>query len=138
MPDIDLIGQVFAYAGVGLAALFVGFWIMDVITPDTHLGTEIMRGNANAALIAGSSLLGIGIVLWFSIFFTGAGWDGLLDTAVFGAVGIVAQIAGFFLLDALTPGRLSDVCTGLKAVPASWVAASVNIAMALIVGASLT
>jgi uncharacterized membrane protein YjfL (UPF0719 family) len=135
----DLVLQVLAYSGVGLGVLVVGFYVLDVLTPG-KLGELVMDGNRNAALLAASTLASLGLVLWFAIYFTGAGWHGLDDAAVFGLVGVGAQAAGFRVLDWLTPGKLGDICqVGADALrPASWVAAGVNIAVALIISASLT
>jgi uncharacterized membrane protein YjfL (UPF0719 family) len=133
----ELVLQVLAYTGVGLAVLIAGFYVLDLLTPG-KLGTLVMEGNPGAALLAFVTLLSLGIVLWFAIFFTGAGWSGLDDALVFGAVGVAAQAAGFFLLDLLTPGRLADTCFQPTLHPAAWVTAGVQLAVALVVSASLT
>ena len=129
--------QVLAYTGVGLAVLVVGFFVLDAITPG-RLGQLVADGNPGAALLSAVSLFSLGLILYFAIFFTGAGWDGLDDAAVFGIVGVVAQTAGFFILDLLTPGKLADHCFSPKLSPAAWVTAGVQLSVALIVCASLT
>jgi uncharacterized membrane protein YjfL (UPF0719 family) len=133
----ELVLQVLAYTGVGLVVLAAGFYVLDLLTPG-KLGHEVMEGNPGAALLSLTTLVSLGIVLWFAIFFTGAGWDGLDDALVFGAVGVAAQAAGFFLLDLLTPGRLADTCFESTLHPAAWVTAGVQLAVALVVSASLT
>jgi uncharacterized membrane protein YjfL (UPF0719 family) len=139
MPDTpELIGQVLAYTGVGLGVLLVGFFVLDLLTPGS-LGKQVMDGNMNAAVLTASSLFSLGLILWFAIFFTGKGWDGLDEAAIFGAVGVAAQAAGFVLLDLLTPGKLRVVCMGgSKLHPATIVDASVQFAVALVICASLT
>ncbi|MGH2917535.1 MAG: DUF350 domain-containing protein [Solirubrobacteraceae bacterium] len=139
MPDTpELVGQVLAYAGVGLGVLLVGFVVLDLLTPGS-LGQQVMDGNANAALLTASSLVSLGLILWFAIFFTGEGWDGLDEAAIFGAVGVGAQAIGFLLLDVLTPGKLRVVCMGgPKLHPATIVSAAVQFAVALVICASLT
>ena len=47
-----------------------------------------MEGNPGAGLIAATGLVSLGLILWFAIYFTGAGWDGLVDAGVFGLVGV--------------------------------------------------
>jgi uncharacterized membrane protein YjfL (UPF0719 family) len=106
---LELVGQVLAYSGVGLAVLIAGFFVLDALTPG-NLGKLVVDGNPNAAVLAAATLVSLGLVLWFAIFFTGAGWDGLDDALVYGAVGVGAQLVGFMLLDLLTPGKLGDVC----------------------------
>jgi hypothetical protein len=97
-----------------------------------------MDGNPNAAVLAATALVSLGLILWFAIFFTGAGWNGLDDALVYGAVGVGAQAVGFLVLDALTPGRLGVVCEAPKLHPAAFVSAAVQLATALVVCASLT
>ena len=79
------------------------------------------------------------MILWFAIYFTGAGWDGLDDAAVFGLVGVAAQAVGFLVLDMLIPGKLADHCfDGRDAHPAAYVTAGIQLSVALVICASLT
>ena len=134
---LELVGQVLAYSGVGLAVLVAGFFVIDALTPG-KLGALVMDGNPNAAILTATSLVSLGLILWFAIYFTGAGWYGLDEALVFGAVGVGAQAVGFVVLDALTPGKLGVVCEETRLHPATLVSAAVQIAVALVVCASLT
>jgi uncharacterized membrane protein YjfL (UPF0719 family) len=134
---LELVAQVLAYSGVGLVVLVAGFFVIDALTPG-RLGALVMDGNPNAAVLAATALVSLGLILWFAIFFTGAGWNGLDDALVYGAVGVAAQAVGFLVLDALTPGRLGVVCEAPKLHPAAFVSAAVQLATALVVCASLT
>ena len=134
---LELVGQVLAYSGVGLVVLVAGFLVIDALTPG-KLGELVMAGNANAAVLAATTLLSLGLILWFAIFFTGEAWHGLDDALVYGAVGVGAQAVGFLVLDALTPGKLGVICEEEKLHPAVIVSAAIQFAMALIVCASLT
>jgi len=139
MPDTpELVGQVLAYSGVGLGVLLLGFFVVDLLTPGS-LGKQVMEGNANAAVLTASSIVSLGLILWFAIYFTGQGWEGLDEAAIFGVVGVAAQAVGFLLLDLLTPGKLGGVCMGGHRLhPATVVSAAVQFAVALVVCASLT
>lgn len=129
--------QVLAYTGVGLAVLIAGFVVLDLLTPG-KLGQLVMEGNPGAGLLAATSLASLGLVLYFAIYFTGAGWNGLDDAAVFGAVGVLTQAAGFVILDLLIPGRLATHCFEPTLHPAAYVTAGIQVSVALIVCASLT
>jgi uncharacterized membrane protein YjfL (UPF0719 family) len=133
----ELVLQVLAYTGVGLVVLMAGFVVLDVLTPG-RLGQHIMEGNPGAGLLAATSLASLGLILYFAIYFTGAGWSGLDDAAIFGAVGVLAQAAGFFILDMLIPGKLASRALDAKLHPAAWVTAGLQLSVALIVCASLT
>ena len=134
---LELVGQVLAYSGVGLVVLVAGFVVIDALTPG-KLGALVMDGNPNAAILTATTLVSLGLIMWFAIFFTGAGWNGLDDALVYGAVGVVAQAVGFFVLDLLTPGKLNVICARERLHPASFVSAAVQIAVALVICASLT
>ena len=129
--------QILAYTGVGLAVLAVGFFVLDLLTPG-KLGTLVMEGNPGAGLLAATALLSLGLILYFAIYFTGAGWNGLDDALVFGIVGVAAQAAGFVILDLLIPGKLGNYCFETRLHPAAWVTAGIQLSVALIVCASLT
>ena len=134
---LELVAQVLAYSGVGLVVLVAGFFVIDALTPG-RLGVLVMDGNPNAAVLAATALVSLGLILWFAIFFTGAGWSGLDDALVYGTVGVGAQAVGFVVLDMLTPGRLGVVCEEPRLHPATLVSAAVQLATALVVCASLT
>ncbi len=134
---IELIGQVLAYSGVGLAILVAGFFVIDALTPG-KLGKQVVEGNPNAAVLTGATIVSLGLVLWFAIYFTGAGWDGLGDVLVFGLVGVAVQGIGFFVLDLITPGKLGEELMQTTYHRATTVSASVQFAVALVVSASLT
>ena len=133
----ELVLQVLAYSGVGLVVLVVGFIVLDLLTPG-KLGQLVMEGNPGAGLLAATGLASLGLILYFAIHFTGAGWDGLDDAAIFGLVGVLVQAVGFFVLDMVIPGKLGDHCFNPTLHPAAYVAAGIQVSVALIVCASLT
>lgn len=133
----ELVLQVLAYSAVGLVILVAGFVVMDLLTPG-KLGALVAAGNPNAGLLAATTLVALGLVMWFAIFFTGAGWSGLDDAAVFGAVGVATQAAGFGIVELLIPGPLRAVVDEPRLRPATAVLSGAQIAVALVVCASLT
>jgi uncharacterized membrane protein YjfL (UPF0719 family) len=133
----ELVLQVLAYSGVGLAVLVVGFIVLDLLTPG-KLGQLVMEGNPGAGLLSATALASLGLILYFAIYFTGAGWDGLDDAAIFGLVGVLVQAIGFTILDLLIPGKLADHCFNPTLHPAAWVSAGIQLSVALVVCASLT
>ena len=136
----ELVLQVLAYSGVGLAVLVVGFIVLDLLTPG-KLGQLVMEGNPGAGLLAATALFSLGLIQWFAIYFTGAGWDGLVDAGVFGLVGVATQAIGFLALDMLIPGKLADHCfdgATERVHPAAYVTAGIQLSAALVICAALT
>ena len=140
---LELVAQILAYTGVGLVILITGFFVLDLLTPG-NLGKQVVEGNPNAALLSAATFASLGLVLWFAIFFTGPGWTGLDETAVFGIVSVAAQAIGFLVLDLVTPGKLGEKLmaggggAGGRIHPGTWVSASVQVAIALVIAGSLT
>jgi uncharacterized membrane protein YjfL (UPF0719 family) len=139
VPLGELVLLTLAYAGVGLVILVAGFFAVDVLTPG-HLGRQVMEDrNVNAGVLLAAALFSLGLIQWFAVFFSGGGWNSLLDVVVFGTLGVGLQAVGFLVLDALTPGKLGAICMATERFhPAAAVAASVQVAVALVVCAALT
>jgi len=133
----ELALQALAYSGIGIAILAAGYLVVDVLTPG-KLGQQVADGNPNAAILVGAALVSLGLIEYFAIYFTGAGWDGLDNALLFGVLGVVVQAVGFLVLDLLTPGKLGTIAMGERFHPLSAVAAASQVGVALIVCASLT
>ncbi len=124
---LELVAQVLVYSLVGLLVLGAGFFVGGVV-----------EGNRNAALLSASGLVSLGLIQYYAIHYTGAGWDGLDDALVFGAVGVVTQAVGFFALGSLLRGVHRSSFEERALQPWAWVLAAVHVAFALVVCASLT
>ncbi|WP_415047050.1 DUF350 domain-containing protein [Gordonia sp. (in: high G+C Gram-positive bacteria)] len=127
-----------AYSAVGIAVMAVGFVVLDVLTPG-HLRTQVWgERNPNAALLVGSKLAGLAIIVIAAIFAGEGGLArGLLYTAAYSAVGIVAMTVVFFVVDLVTPGKLGEVLLETEHNPAVRVNAVLQLAVAGIVAASV-
>lgn len=134
---LELVAQVLVYSLVGLVVLGAGFLVLDLLTPG-HLAKLVVGGNRNAALLSASGLLSLGLIQYFAIYFTGAGWDGIDDALVFGAVGVLTQAIGFVALGSLLRGVHRSSFEEPTLQPWAWVLAAVHVAFALVVCASLT
>lgn len=128
-----------AYAVVGIVLMGAGYGLVDVLTPG-KLGDLIWRDrNPNAALVLLSGLAGVGLIVVTAILTSDdAIGRGLLSTVVYGLMGLVLMGLSFLALDALTPGKLGDILTSPTPHPAAWVTATVHLAVAGIIAASVT
>ncbi|MGI5203918.1 DUF350 domain-containing protein [Spirillospora sp. CA-108201] len=138
------IGATFAYGAVGIALMALGYLVVEVTTPG-KLGKQIWtEGNRGAALLLAAKLLGIAAIVTTAIVTSDSDLtDGLVDTAVFGGIGIVLMIVAFFLLDVLTPGKLGATLvdaggTGAAIHPAGWVVAAADLGVAAIVAGAVS
>ncbi|MBT2398292.1 DUF350 domain-containing protein [Streptomyces sp. ISL-100] len=139
MEDIvNGLGRSAAYGALGVVLLTLGIFLVDALTPG-KLGRQIWQErNRNAALLLSSALLGIGGIVFTSIWTTYTDFGkGLASTAAFGVLGLVMMAVAFLVVDLVTPGKLGETLVQEEPHPAVWVTASCNLAVAAIVSASI-
>jgi putative membrane protein len=86
------------YLAVSIGLLLVGLFLMEITTKVKEF-TLMGKGNKAASYLLGGRLIGLAIVLYSSA----ANSISLLDMAIWGGIGIVAQIIVFYLAEWLTP-----------------------------------
>ncbi|MEU9859433.1 DUF350 domain-containing protein [Streptomyces sp. NPDC047971] len=139
MSDIvNGLGRATAYGALGVVLLILGIVLVDLLTPG-KLGRQIWEErNRNAATLLSSALLGIGGIVFTSIWTTYHDFGkGLASTAAFGLLGLVMMAVAFLVVDLVTPGKLGATLVDPEPHPAVWVTASCNIAVSAIVSASI-
>ncbi|MFI8418772.1 DUF350 domain-containing protein [Streptomyces sp. NPDC085479] len=139
MTDIvNGLGRATAYGALGVVLLILGIVLVDILTPG-KLGRQIWEDrNRNAAVLLSSALLGIGGIVFTSIWTTYDNFGkGLFSTAAFGLLGLVMMAVAFLVVDLVTPGKLGATLVDPEPHPAVWVTASVNLAVSAIVSASI-
>ncbi|ARE72898.1 DUF350 domain-containing protein [Streptomyces avidinii] len=139
MSDIiNGLGRTSAYGALGLVLLILGIVLVDVLTPGKLPKQIWEERNRNAALFLSSALLGIGGIVFTSIWTTYSDFGkGLLSTAAFGVLGLILMAVAFLVLDLVTPGKLGAIVVDPQPHPAVWVSAACNLAVAAIVAASI-
>lgn len=136
---LDDIGYALAYAGIGVLLLGLGFFVLDVLTPGKLAKHIWEQRSLNAAIVLASGFLGIGGITFTTIWVhaTDGFGDALEWTVVFGLIGIAIQAIAYVLLDLITPGKLGDAVCEAKFHPASLVTAASQVAVSLVVIASI-
>jgi len=136
---LQSIGYAVAYTGVGIALLVLGFYALDLLTPG-HLGRHIYdERSINAGLTLAAGFLGQGAIVFATIWTNATSGFGraLLYTVVFGVLGVLLQAVAFLVLDLITPGRLGEHLMQPGFHPASLVSAAAQLAVAVIIVASI-
>jgi uncharacterized membrane protein YjfL (UPF0719 family) len=136
---LQSIGYAVAYSGVGIALLVLGFYALDLLTPG-HLGRHIYEDRSvNAGLTLAAGFLGQGLIIFATIWTNATSGFGkaLLYTVVFGVLGVLLQAVAFVVLDLITPGRLGEHLMQPGFHPASLVSAAAELAVAVIIVASI-
>ena len=86
------VGAIALYAVVGLVLMLVGFYAIDLATPGP-LRKELDHGKPNAVIVAAAGIVSMALIVVLAIFASsGKLLEGLISAAVFGLVGIVAEV----------------------------------------------
>lgn len=139
MDLLESVGYALAYTAVGLLVLGVGYLALDLLTPG-RLGHHIVReGSINAAVITSAGLLGLGGIVFTTIWSHGdssfgaaLGW-----TVTFGLLGVLLQSIAFRLLDVITPDDLPALLMQPAFHPAALVAGATQVSVSLVIIASI-
>jgi len=85
-------GAIFLYAVVGLMLMLVGFYAIDLTTPGP-LRKMVDAGKPNAIVVSAAGMVSMALIVVLAIYSSsGRLAEGLLGSAVFGLVVIVAQV----------------------------------------------
>ncbi|MBQ9984066.1 MAG: DUF350 domain-containing protein [Lachnospiraceae bacterium] len=91
------------YLGVGLVMMMLGYFIIDLIIP-VDFPQEINDGNKAVGWVSAGIYAALGFVIRSAIISNTVAEDsellqGVVETAIFGAIGVVALVLGYFLVD---------------------------------------
>lgn len=87
-----------AYLGVGAGLLVLGMFLFALSTPKINEFKLIAQNNVAAAMLLGGKVVGLAFVLGSAAEYSVS----LADMAIWGAIGIVAQVVLFFLAEIIT------------------------------------
>src|ERR1700761_4648689 len=85
-------GAIFLYAIVGLVLMLIGFYAIDLTTPGP-LRKMVDAGKPNAIVVAAAGMVSMALIVVLAIYASsGKLVEGLIGAAIFGLVGIIAQV----------------------------------------------
>jgi uncharacterized membrane protein YjfL (UPF0719 family) len=109
------------YFVVGIAVLGLGFLALDLITPGNLRRQVYTDRNPNAAILLGANHLALAIIVVTAIATSADSLgQGLIDSAVYGLLGVVLQAVALRLLDAFVPGHLRNLVNEPRMSGAAW------------------
>ena len=102
---LTVVIETVVYLCIGLIMMMLGYFIIDLIIP-VDFPQEIREGNKAVGWVSAGIYAGLGFVIRSAIITTDIGeatelLQGVIDTAVFAAIGIVAFIFAYFIIDIL-------------------------------------
>lgn len=109
------------YFVIGVGVLGLGFLALDLITPG-NLRTQVYTDrNPNAAILLGANHLALAIIVVTAITTSADSLgQGLVDSAVYGLLGVVLQAVALRLLDVFVPGHLRNLVNEPRMSGAAW------------------
>lgn len=124
----------FLYYIVAIAIVAAGLIIFEFMTRQYKDWDEIKNRNAAVALSIGGKVIGICVILTFSILHN----DTIGETAVWGLFGMVLQLAAYLLFELFT--RNFSVEEQLKKgnLAVGIISFSVSVGLAFVIGASIS
>ena len=86
------VGAIALYAIVGLVLMMIGFYAIDLTTPGP-LRKMVDAGKPNAIVVAAAGVVSMAFIVVLAIYASsGKLVEGLVGSAIFGLVGIIAQV----------------------------------------------
>ncbi|RAV14546.1 DUF350 domain-containing protein [Mycolicibacterium sp. GF69] len=127
------------YFVVGVAVLAAGFVMADLLTPGNLRQLVFVERRPNAVAVASGMYVALAIVVVSAIVASSSELgQGLVDAAVYGAVGVVLQGLALVVLELVVPGRFRDLITEERLHPAAIATAVTLIAVGGVNAAALS
>ncbi len=131
------VGAIACYAVLGTVLVIIGFFAIDVTTPGklTHL---VRDGRPNASVVAAAGMVSMAFIVVLAIFASGGKLsEGLISTAVYGLLGVVAQVIGLRVVEYGTSIKIGPLLADEKLCPSSFVVAAGHLALGLIIAVAI-
>jgi uncharacterized membrane protein YjfL (UPF0719 family) len=124
---------------VGAVVLGLGFLALDLLTPGNLRRQVYVDRNPNAAILLGANHLALAMIVVTSIMTSADSLgQGLVDSAVYGIVGVVLQAVALRLLDAFVPGHLRNLVNEPRMNGAAWAVGISLVAIGAVNAAALS
>lgn len=138
-PDLgEGIGAIALYAVLGVLLLLAGFYAIDFTTPG-KLSDLVRTGRPNAVIVTASGMLSMAFIIVVAILNSASDLTaGLIQSLVFGFIGLIAQVLAVRFLEWVTRLDVGATIEDEKFAPASIVVAAVHIALGLVVAVSIS
>ena len=131
------VGAMWLYAAVGLVLMVVGFYAIDLTTPGP-LRQMVKQGKPNAVIISAAGIVSMAFIVVVAIYGSGGKLaEGLTATAIFGFVGIVAQVVMMRVATMVLGVNMSDCLESGGFSHESLMVAAAQFALGLVVAVAI-
>jgi putative membrane protein len=122
------------YFFVAIGVVLVGLVVFELITTKYKDWDEILKGNHAVALSIGGKIVGICIILAFSIYNSAD----IVETLIWGGVGIVLQMVSYLLFQLFTRNFSVEEQLHKGNIAVGIISMCVSIGLGFVIGASIT
>jgi hypothetical protein len=127
------IGAILLYAVLGVLLVLLGFYAVDLTTPG-KLNVMVREGRPNSVVVTAFGMVSMALIVVTAIYTSsGALLEGLLQTLVFGLVGIVAQVGAVRLLEWVMRIDVGAVLAAERVQAQSFVVGAAHLTIGLVV-----
>ncbi|CAI7976555.1 hypothetical protein BBK14_21195 [Parafrankia soli] len=127
------------YFLVGVGVLALGFLVLDLLTPGNLRRQVYVDRRPNAAVLLAGNHLSLTVIVVTAILTSSDSLaQGLVDSAVYGLVGVALQALALRVLDAVVPGHLRAIVDEPTLSPAAWAVATSLLAIGAVNAAALS
>lgn len=131
------IGAIVLYAIVGVVLVLLGFYAVDITTPG-KLNELVRAGAPNAVAVTAAGMVSMAFIVVVAIYSSGGRLaEGLLNSLIYGLLGIVVQVAGVRVLEFVTGINIGSVIRSELFAPAAIVVCSAHVALGLVVAVAI-
>ena len=124
---------------IGVGVLALGFLALDLLTPGNLRTHVYLDHNPNAAILLGANHLALAIIVVTAIMTSGDSLaQGLVDTAVYGLVGVLLQALALRVLDAAIPADLRALVDEPRMRGSAWAVGISLVAIGAVNAAALS
>ena len=127
------------YFVVGFVVLGLGFLALDLLTPGNLRHQVYVDRNPNAAILLGANHLALALIVVTAIMTSSDSLgQGLVDSAVYGVIGVALQAVALRVLDAFVPGHLRNLVNEPRMSGAAWAVGISLVAIGAVNAAALS
>lgn len=131
------IGLIAVYAVIGAVLMYIGYFAIDLTTPGDLRGL-VREGRPNAVVVAAAGLVSMALIVVTAIYISfGSFVGGILNTSIYGLVGIVAQVLAVRGLEAVARLDVDGCLHDDRFTPDSAVIAAMHVALGLVVAVAI-
>ena len=122
------------YFIIAIAIVLIGLILFELMTRKYKDWDEILNGNHAVSLSIGGKIVGICIVLAFSIYHSAS----VVDTLIWGAYGVLLQLIAYVLFELFTRNFSVEEQLQKGNISVGIISMCVSIGLAFVIGASIT